>query len=159
MNTESDRGRRRKHDDLNVIVFTGNLTRDPQLERLANGVAVAKLRVASSATHKRGDTYVPHTNYLLVKVFDKRAEACCEYLRKGSRVLINGEIEYFEWTSADRSRRYGLRVIARSVQFLGEPAGGPFPLTEQQPSGPATHSAPHNGRAAPSTPAVDDFGF
>jgi len=97
----------------------------PQLERLANGVAVAKLRVASSATHKRGETYVPHTNYLLVKVFDKRAEACCEYLRKGSRVLINGEIEYFEWTSADRSRRYGLRVIARSVQFLVSPPADP----------------------------------
>jgi single-strand DNA-binding protein len=159
MSTESERGRRRKHDDLNLIVFTGNLTRDPQLERLESGVAVAKLRVASSATRKRGDIYLPHTNYLLVKVFDKRAEACCEYLRKGSRVLINGEVDYYEWTATDRTRRFGLRVIARSVQFLGEPAGGPFPLTEQQPSAPATRSTQHNGRAAPPTPTVDDFGF
>jgi len=117
MPTTKDPRSRRWEDDVNVSVFTGELARDPELYRTREGLAVANLRVASCDTRASGARLVKHTSYIDVKVFERDAERCCEHLRKGSPVTVNGKLDYHEWTDRDGSRRGGLRVLAHDVRF------------------------------------------
>jgi single-strand DNA-binding protein len=117
MSTTDNADSRRWQDDINVSIFSGELVRNPELYRTPDGLAVANLRVASADTRMNGTTPVKHTTYVDVKVFERDAERCCEHLRRGSPVTVQGKLDYYEWTDHDGSKRSGLRVLAHDVRF------------------------------------------
>lgn len=114
--------------NINVVVITGNLTRDPELRHLeGSGTAVCELRVAVNSRRKDGTTgeWVDKPNYFDVTVFGKRGETAAEHLSKGRPVGIEGRLEWQEWEAKDGSgKRQAVKIIANHVQFLGSRKDG-----------------------------------
>ncbi len=107
--------------NLNVVVVTGNLTRDPELRSLPSGTSVCKLRIAVNSRRKdqsSGD-WVDKPNYFDVTVWGAQGENCATYLSKGRPVAVEGRLDWREWEAQDGSKRQSVEIIANSVQFLG----------------------------------------
>ena len=115
--------------NINVVVITGNLTKDPELRSTGGGTSVCELRVAVNSRRKDGQTgeWVDKPNYFNVVVFGPQGDNCANYLSKGRPVAIEGRLDWREWEAKDGSgKRQAVQIIANSVQFLGsrDGAGG-----------------------------------
>jgi len=111
--------------NVNVVVVTGNLTRDPELRHLGSGTAVCKLRVAVNSRRKDGQTgeWVDKPNYFDVTVWGAQGENCANYLSKGRPVAIEGRLDWREWEDQGGNKRQSVEIIANTVQFLGSRDG------------------------------------
>src|SRR6185312_53999 len=106
--------------NLNVVVVTGNLTRDPELRSLPSGTSVCKLRIAVNSRRKdQSGEWVDKPNYFDVTVWGAQGENCATYLSKGRPVAVEGRLDWREWEAQDGSKRQSVEIIANSVQFLG----------------------------------------
>jgi single-strand DNA-binding protein len=104
--------------NINRVVLTGNLTRDPELRSTPAGVSVCSLRIASNTRRKTSDgEYVDKPNYFSVTVWGAHGENCARYLTKGRPVAIDGRLEWREWTHED-TKREAIEIVADTVQFL-----------------------------------------
>jgi single-strand DNA-binding protein len=113
--------------NVNVVVITGNLTKDPELSTIPNGTSVCELRVAVNSRRKdsaSGD-WVDKPNYFDVTVWGAQGENCATYLSKGRPVAVEGRLDWREWEAQDGSKRQAVRIIASSVQFLGSRGDAP----------------------------------
>ena len=113
--------------NINRVVITGNLTRDPELRSTPGGTAVCKLRVAVNSRRKDGQSgeWVDKPNYFDVTVWGAQGENCSTYLSKGRPVAVDGRLDWREWEAQDGSgKRQAVEIIADSVQFLGSRDGG-----------------------------------
>lgn len=107
--------------NVNVVVITGNLTRDPEL-RNASGYSLCEMRVAVNSRKKNGATgeWEDKPNYFDVTAWGAQGENCANYLAKGRPVAIEGRLDWSEWDASDGSgKRQKVQIIASSVQFLG----------------------------------------
>jgi single-strand DNA-binding protein len=127
---------------MNVVVITGNLTRDPELRSTAGGTSVCDMRVAVNSRRKDANgNWVDKPNYFDVTVFGAQGENCSTYLSKGRPVAVEGRLDWREWEAKDGSgKRQAVSIIANSVQFLGsrdsggEQAGGRFEAQSDVPA-------------------------
>ena len=111
--------------NVNVVVITGNLTRDPELRSTGGGTPVCELRVAVNSRRKEGQNWVDKPNYFDVTVWGAQGENCANYLSKGRPVAVEGRLDWREWESKDGSgKRQAVSIVANSVQFLGSRDGG-----------------------------------
>jgi single-strand DNA-binding protein len=109
---------------INRVVLIGRLTRDPELRALPSGVSVCGLRIACSSSRKDGEgDYREKPNYFDVSVYGGSAESVSRYMRKGSRVAIDGRLEWREWETSDQQKRQAVSVVADTVLFLDSPGG------------------------------------
>jgi single-strand DNA-binding protein len=110
--------------NVNVVVITGNLTRDPELRHLGSGTAVCKLRVAVNSRRKdQSGNWVDKPNYFDVTVWGAQGENCASYLSKGRPVAVEGRLDWREWEDQGGNKRQGVEIIANTVQFLGSRDG------------------------------------
>jgi single-strand DNA-binding protein len=111
--------------NLNRVIITGNLTRDPELRNLPSGIAICNLRVAVNSRRKDNQTgeWVDKPNYFNVKVWGVQGENCAQYLSKGRPVAIDGRLDWSEWEDQQGNKRQSVDIIADSVQFLGSREG------------------------------------
>jgi single-strand DNA-binding protein len=112
--------------NVNVVVITGNLTRDPELRSTPGGTSVCKLRVAVNSRRKDGQSgqWIDKPNYFDVTVWGAQGENCANYLAKGRPVAIEGRLDWREWEAKDGGgKRQSVEIIANSVQFLGSRDG------------------------------------
>jgi single-strand DNA-binding protein len=112
--------------NINRVVLTGNLTRDPELRSFPEGPSICKLGVAVNGRRKNKDgVWEEKPNFFRVTVFGRQAESCAQYLRKGRPVAIDGRLEWSQW-ERDGVTRESIDIIADNVQFLGsrDDAGG-----------------------------------
>ena len=107
--------------NINRVVLTGNLTRDPELRSLPSGMAVCSLRIASNTRRKDNSTgeWVDKPNYFDVTVWGNQGESCAQYLSKGRPVGIDGRLDWREWDAQDGTKRQAVEVTANNIQFLG----------------------------------------
>jgi len=107
--------------NLNKVFLIGNLTRDPELRYTPAGVAVANLGLAVNRRFrdKTGELR-EDVCFLTVTVWDKQAEACCQYLQKGSPIFVEGVLQSRSWETNDGQKRSTIDVRAERVQFLGK---------------------------------------
>jgi single-strand DNA-binding protein len=116
--------------NVNVVVITGNLTKDPELRSTPSGTPVCKLRVAVNSRRKDGQSgeWVDKPNYFDVTVWGAQGENCAQYLSKGRPVAVEGRLDWREWETQEGGKRQAVEIIANSVQFLGSrsdnPSGG-----------------------------------
>ena len=114
--------------NINRVVLTGNLTRDPELRSTGSGMSVCSLRVACNTRRKDQSTgdWVDKPNYFDVTVWGAQGENCARFLSKGRPVAIDGRLEWREWQDKDGNNRQAIDIIADAVQFLGsrDDAGG-----------------------------------
>jgi single-strand DNA-binding protein len=113
--------------NINRVIITGNLTRDPELRSLPSGNSVCSLRVACNGRRRNPQTQqwedVP--NYFDVTVWGAQGENCKKYLAKGRPVAIDGRLQWREW-GEEGAKRQAVDIVAENVQFLGgrDDAGG-----------------------------------
>jgi single-strand DNA-binding protein len=106
------------HVNINRVVLTGNLTKDPELRSLPGGTSVCGLRVACNTRRKSGDEWVDRPHYFDVDVFGALGETVNRFLTKGAPVAIDGRLEWREWETKDGTRRQAVSIVADTVQFL-----------------------------------------
>jgi single-strand DNA-binding protein len=107
---------------INRVVLVGRLTRDPELRALPSGTSVCAMRIACNSSRRDAEGELrERPNYFDVSVFGGPAESVANYMRKGSRVAIDGRLEWREWETADEQRRQAVSVVADVVQFLDGP--------------------------------------
>jgi single-strand DNA-binding protein len=111
--------------NLNVVVITGNLTRDPELRNTSGGTPVCSMRVAVNTRRKNGQTgeWEDKPNYFDVTVWGQQGENWATYLQKGRPVAVQGRLEWREWQDQQGNKRQSVDIIANSVQFLGSREG------------------------------------
>lgn len=97
----------------NKVIMVGNLTRDIELRYLPSGSAIAKCAIATSFEYKdQGGQKKSEVCFLDFNIFGRSAEVANQYLRKGSKVLLEGRLVFEQWTAQDGSTRsrHSLRV-------------------------------------------------
>ncbi|HEY2771387.1 MAG TPA: single-stranded DNA-binding protein [Solirubrobacteraceae bacterium] len=107
--------------NINRVVLTGNLTRDPELRATTNNLSICKLGIACNTRRKNGQTgqWEEKPNFFRVTVFGAQAENCSKYLQKGRPVAIDGRLEWSQYEDSNGQKRESVDIIADSVQFLG----------------------------------------
>ncbi len=105
---------------LNKVFLIGNLTKDPELRYTPNGVGVVNLRIAVNRRFRdrASGELKEETCFLTVTAWDKQAEACNQYLKKGSPIFVEGTLQSRSW-EANGQKRSTIEVRAERVQFLG----------------------------------------
>src|SRR5919107_3989337 len=107
--------------NINRVILTGNLTRDPELRSLPSGMSVCSLRIASNTRRKDNSTgeWVDKPNYFDVTIWGRQGENAAQYLSKGRPVAVDGRLEWREYQDKDGNKRQSIDIIADAVQFLG----------------------------------------
>lgn len=117
------------------LIIIGNLGGDPELRYTANGTPVANFNVAVNRRWAKEDgSQAEETTWFRVSAWNKLAEVCNQYLRKGRQVMVVGRVSASAYKAADGQPRASLDVTANSVKFLGGARGedGAFAESEQQ---------------------------
>ena len=106
--------------NINAVILTGNLTRDPDLQSMPSGSKVCKMRIACNGRRKDGASgeWIDKPNFFDVVVFGNSGEACARYLSKGRPLAVSGRLDWSEW-ERDGQKRQAVQIIADNVQFLG----------------------------------------
>ena len=115
--------------DVNRVVIIGRLTRDVELSYTSNQVAICKFSIANNA---RGEK--EFVNFFDVVVWNKMAELCNQYIKKGSQVLLDGRLQQERFQDREGNNRSRVKIVADTVQFLsstGNAVAG-IPATPQQ---------------------------
>ena len=105
---------------INRVVLVGNLTRDPEIRYTTAGKAVARLGLAVNRvpyTNDQGER-VEGVDFFTVVVFDKQAENCGQYLKKGRGIAVDGRLRSRSWETPEGQKRSTVEVVAQTVQFL-----------------------------------------
>jgi single-strand DNA-binding protein len=112
--------------NVNVVVITGNLTKDPELRSTGGGTPVCEMRVAVNSRRKdQSGQWVDKPNYFDVVVFGAQGENCANYLSRGRPLAVEGRLDWREWEAKEGGgKRQAVQIIANSVQFLGSRDGG-----------------------------------
>jgi len=103
--------------ELNHVVLTGNLTRDPELKSLPSGMSVCDLRIANNRRVKdqQTDEWRDVPNFFDVTVFGGLGENVARQCEKGSRILVEGELRWREWEAADGTKRQRVSIVAEKA--------------------------------------------
>lgn len=130
---------------VNKVILVGNLGNDPEVRFTPNGSAIANLSLATSESWKDRNTgqQQERTEWHRVVIFGKTAEIAQQYLRKGSKVYIEGKLQTRKWQGQDGQDRYTTEVvvdITGQMQMLDSRQGDMGAGGYQQPSAP--QSAP-----------------
>ncbi len=156
--------------NINRVILTGNLTRDPELKSTAGGLSICALRIATNTRRKNSQSgeWEEKPNYVSVTIFGRQGENAAQYLSKGRPVAIDGRLEWREWQSQSGEKREALEVIADNVQFLGGRddgggggggANGGFTPRSDVPADTQDFAPAGVGASGSSGPADDDIPF
>jgi single-strand DNA-binding protein len=114
---------------INKAFIFGNLTRDPELRAMPNGMNVCSFSVATNRVFSgRDGKKQEQTDFHNIVVFGRQADTVAQYLKKGSSAFVEGRIQTRSWEGKDGEKKYRTEVVADRVQFgprgSGTGAGG-----------------------------------
>ena len=143
---------------VNKVILLGNLGKDPEIKYMPNGNAVANITLATSETwnDKNSGEKQEKTEWHRVVFFGKLAEIVGQYLKKGSKVYVEGKLQTRKWQGQDGQDRYTTEVvvdIGGTMQML-DSRGGEAGFAPAQQAAPAQQRAPQQA-----APAMVDDGF
>ncbi|MEE4660583.1 MAG: single-stranded DNA-binding protein [Halieaceae bacterium] len=152
---------------INKVILVGNLGADPETRYTQSGAAVTNVSLATSETWKDKQTGQPQerTEWHRVVFFNRLAEIAGEYLRKGSKVYVEGSLRTRKWQDQGGQDRYTTEIVANEMQMLdsrGMGEGGGYP-DQNYNQAPPQQQAASSGMgspgpdAAPSGGSFDDF--
>lgn len=106
-------------EDINSVTIVGRLTRDAELKYTNSGSAVTRIGLAVNRSRKDGDQWVEEASFFDVTLWGRRGEALNQYLQRGTRIAVNGELRQERW---DQDGQTKSRVIinANNIQLLGD---------------------------------------
>lgn len=110
-----------KMPEINYVIVAGNLTKDPIFRQTTNSTPVVNFSIASNRKYKdSSNQWQEDVCYVGIVAWNKLAESCRERLRKGSAVLIDGELQSRSWKSDEGHNRSIVEIKARRIQFLNK---------------------------------------
>ncbi len=112
---------------VNKVILIGNLGRDPEVRYTPNGLAVANITIATTEQwkDKQSNENQERTEWHRVVFYSRLAEIAGEYLRKGSKIFIEGRLQTRKWQDKNTNQdRYTTEIIADSLQMLDSKGGG-----------------------------------
>ncbi len=139
---------------INKAILVGNLGQDPEVRYTGNGTAVCKLRLATTDVYKdREGQLVEKTEWHSVVAWSRLAEICGQYLRKGSKIYVEGSLQTRSWEGRDGNTRYTTEIRAKTLLMLdrntnaSQARQAPSTQNDHRPanSGPATTSPSASG--------------
>ena len=166
---------------VNKVILVGNLGQDPETRYMPSGGAVTNVTIATSETWKDKQSGQPQerTEWHRVVFFNRLAEIAGEYLKKGSKVYVEGSLRTRKWQDQSGQDRYTTEIVAAEMQMLDSRSGGsasgggygdeaysqaPAPQQQRRQAAPAAAAPPRPAPApqqAPSqsapAPGFDDF--
>lgn len=107
---------------VNKAILIGRLGSDPEIRYTQAGTAVANFRIATNNRVKRGDEWVEEPEWHRIVAWDRLAEICNQYLKKGMLVYVEGQLRTRSWEDQDGNKRWTTEIHARDMQML-EPKG------------------------------------
>ncbi len=143
--------------DLNSFVGIGRLTRDPELRYTPAGKGVCKFGIAINRTYRNqeGDN-VDEVLFINVTTWGKQAENCSQFLKKGRRVAVSGELRSNSWQDKDGNKRVSYEISARTVQFLDLKGSG---IAPEEYRGEGEGNVPEEGTSEDISISEDDIPF
>lgn len=125
---------------VNKVILIGNLGQDPETRYTPNGNAVVNLNLATDESYKdrQSGQLVPKTEWHRIVMFGKIAEIAGQYLRKGSKVYIEGKLQTRKWQGQDGQDRYTTEVVVDingQMQMLDSRGGSEGGMNQGQPQG------------------------
>lgn len=123
---------------LNKVQLIGNLTRDPEVKQIPGGQTVATFGVATNLTWTdQSGNKQTKTEFHNIVAWRKLAEICGQYLRKGSKVYVEGRLQTRDWEAEDGTKRYRTEIVADNMIMLDRKGEGVAPLasTDREPAG------------------------
>ncbi len=141
---------------VNKVILVGNLGKDPETRYMPSGGAVTNITVATSETWKDKATGQPQerTEWHRVVFFNRLAEIAGEYLKKGSKIYIEGSLRTRKWQGQDGQDRYTTEIVANEMQMLDSRSGGSTGGYEKPPM---PTEAPQVASKPAAQPVKDDF--
>ncbi len=137
---------------MNKIILMGRLTRDPEVRYGgANNTAVARFSIAVDRRFKREGE--PTADFFNITAFGRLGEFAEKYLKKGTKILLDGELRNDNYTNKDGQKVYGMQIIANNIEFA-ESKNASQSNTDSIPVGDA---APAPAAQAPTGDAGDGF--
>lgn len=138
---------------VNKVILVGNCGQDPETKYSASGAAITNLSLATSEQWKDKQTgqQQEKTEWHRVVFFNRLAEIAGEYLRKGSRVYIEGKLQTRKWKDQNGQDRYTTEIVANEMQMLDSKQGESAASSSQG----AGQAQPN--QAPPPPPAMDSF--
>ena len=138
--------------DINVAVISGNLTRDPELRRTQSGMAILTIGVASNYSKKNQQTgqWEDFPNFIDCTMFGNRAEGVANYLQKGTRVYVSGELRWSQWEK-DGQKRSKIEILVDDIKWDGGKGNQQQGAYQQPQPAPQQYQQPpmQQGRYAP----------
>ena len=99
----------------NKVILVGRIVADPELKQTQNGVAVTNFTLAVDRQYSRGDE--KQTDFPTIIAWRSLAEFICKYFKKGSAILIEGELQTRSWTDGQGNKRFATEVVAAEARF------------------------------------------
>lgn len=143
---------------INKVILIGNLGADPEVRYAPSGGAIANITIATSEswTDKQTNEKKELTEWHRVVIYQRLAEIAGEYLRKGSKVYIEGRLRTRKWQDNQGVERYTTEIIANELQMLdGKQEGQAAPA---QPTQPAARPQQGGYNQRPAAPAQNQMG-
>jgi single-strand DNA-binding protein len=110
-----------KMPEINYVIVAGNLTKDPIFRQTTNSTPVVNFSIASNRKYKdSSNQWQEDVCYVGIVAWNKLAESCRDRLKKGSAVLVDGELQSRTWKSDDGHNRSIVEIKARRIQFLNK---------------------------------------
>ncbi|MBZ0266450.1 single-stranded DNA-binding protein [bacterium] len=145
---------------VNKVILIGNLGRDPELTYTQGGTAVCKVSLATTERFSSDGEKKERTEWHNLVFWRRQAEIANEYLRKGSRIYVEGRISYRQWEDRDGNKRYGTDIVVQNMQMLSsrssEGGGGYSGGSGGGGSSSASRPRPERSESQSSHPAQDN---
>ena len=140
---------------VNKVILVGNLGADPEVKYMPNGNAVANVTVATSESwkDKQSGEQKDKTEWHRVVFFRRLAEIAGEYLKKGSKVYIEGKLQTRKWQDQQSGQdRYMTEIVANEMQMLDSRSGGTANYGQDRGAGSGSQPSQGGGQSSPPPP-------
>ena len=145
--------------NINVVVVSGNLTRDPETRQTTNS-SVTKFGLAVNERTKESGEWGERANFFNVTVWGAMGENVAKYLSKGSGCVVSGRLRWSKWETQDGETRQSVEIVAEQIQFMPKGSGGGGGGQPQQRSDVPNDNSDFEPESAPAAAgSYDDIPF
>ena len=132
---------------INKVIIVGNLGADPEVRYTPNGNAVTNLNIATTTNwrDKQSGENQEKTEWHRVVMFNRLAEVAGEYLKKGSKVYIEGSLRTRKWQDKNGMERYTTEIVSNEMQMLDSRGGGSYDSAMNQSESVSTSNTSSHG--------------
>lgn len=105
---------------LNKVNLIGNLGNDPDIRTMPNGNKVANISLATTYSYKDGDNWADKTEWHKVVLFNHRADVADRFLKKGSKIFVEGRLQTRSWEDKDGIKKYSTEIVGNDLLLLSK---------------------------------------